>query len=126
MQAPTPCALEDLGGDLLALSGRNQTTLTDSLGAVTAAPDTQVHIRNLDGSVTGLTQVSLTGAENGIGTAWLGDTENLVFGLDASGVGTLLVLDFDGRRLDVYQVPEPASMAMIGLGAFLLARRRRA
>jgi len=117
--------LEDVGSDLLALSGRNQTTLTDSLGGVTNVVDTRVHIRNLDGSATGLTQFELNGDENGIGTPWLNDTKNLSFGVDGRGRPVLLVVDFVDRRLDVY-VPEPGTLGLLGVSALLaMARRRR-
>jgi len=117
--------LEGVGSDLLAFSGRNMTTLTDLAGAVTNVSDTMVHIRNLDGSVAGLTQIVLNGDENGIGTPWGNDAKNLAFGLDGGGMQTLLVLDFVERRLDVYQVPEPASLSMLVLGGLLALRRRR-
>ncbi len=119
--------LEDAGSDLLAFSGRDATQLTDLLGGVTAVSDNQVHIRNLDGSVTGLVQTELTGDENGIGTPWgsTSDTKNLAYGKDASGRPVLLVLDFVERRLDVY-VPEPTTAMLLGLPALLAIRRRRA
>jgi hypothetical protein len=118
--------LEDLGSDLLAFSGRNMTTLTDLDGGVTNVSDTNVHIRNVDGSITGLTQIVLTGDENGIGTAWQNDTKNLAFGLDDDGgLATLLVVDFIERRLDVYQVPEPASLGLLAAGSLIVLLRRR-
>jgi hypothetical protein len=117
--------MEDLGSDLLALSGRNMTMFTDSTGGVTTVSDTDVHIRNLNGAVSGLTQFVLHGDEDGIGTPWANDTKNLAFGLDASGNGTLLVVDFVERRLDVYQVPEPGTVAFVALGGLAMLRRRR-
>ena len=115
--------LEDLGSDLIAFSGRNMTTLTDSLGGVTTVDNKMVHIRNLDGSTTGLTQIALAGNENGIGTPWADNLKNLAFGLDASGKATLLVLDYTGRRLDVYQIPEPTTLALFALVGLVLRRR---
>lgn len=117
--------LSDLGTDLLAMSGRNMTQFTDLAGGTTSVDDTMVHIRNLDGSVGSLTQISLNGAEDGIGTAWTGDIKNLAYGLNATGDPTLLVVDFIGRRMDVYVVPEPAMLAALLMGGLAVVRRRR-
>jgi autotransporter-associated beta strand protein len=95
--------IEESGSSLLAVSGRNMTQFTDLLGGVTDVSDTNVQIRNLDGSTTGLTQIELNGGENGVGTPWRNDTKALTFGVDGGGRGTLLVVDFIERRLDVYQ-----------------------
>jgi hypothetical protein len=117
--------LEDLGSDLLAVSGRNMTNFTDSGGVVTNVADTSVHIRNLNGSTTDLTQIELRGDEGGIGTPWTGDTKNLAFGLTDDGYPILVVVDFIERRLDVYGVPEPASLVLLAAGALAALRRRR-
>jgi len=117
--------LEDLGSDLLAVSGRNMTTFTDLGSAVSAVDDTKVHIRNLDGSIGSLTQILLSGDEDGIGTPWTGDIKNLAFGLNAEGDPTLLVVDFIDRRLDVYVFPEPVSGVLLTLGGLVVLRRRR-
>lgn len=117
--------MEDLGSDLLAFSGRNMTTLTDLNGGVTNVSDTDVHIRNLDGSIAGLTQIVLTGDEDGLGTAWQNDAKNLAFALDDTGQATLLVVDFIERRLDVYQVPEPACLGLLAVGSLVVLGRRR-
>ena len=110
--------LEDVGSDLLAMSGRAMTTFTDSLGGVTTVADTKVHIRKLDGSVTDLTQIVLNGDEDGIGAAWAGNIKNLAFGVDGRGRPVLVVVDYVGRRLDVY-VPEPATLGLLGVSALL-------
>lgn len=117
--------LEDLGSDLLAVAGRNMTQFTDLSAGVSAVDDTKVHIRNLDGSDTGLTQIVLSGDEDGIGSPWTGDIKNLAFGTNASGDPTLLVLDFTERRLDVYVVPEPAMLAGLALAGLVVIRPRR-
>jgi len=117
--------LPGLGSDLLAVSGRNMTTFTDLSAGVTNVDDTKVHIRNLDGSVGSLTQIVLSGDENGIGTPWTGDIKNLAYGLNDDGNPTLLVLDFIDRRLDVYVVPEPSMLASLALVSMLGLRRRR-
>jgi hypothetical protein len=117
--------LEDVGADLLAFSGRDLTTLTDLNGGVSQVADTSVHIRNLDGSTTGLSQIVLTGDEDGIGTPWSGDIKNLAFGFDDAGRATLLVVDLASRRLDVYQVPEPAGATLAGLALLLGVVMRR-
>ena len=120
---------EDLlgvGGDLIAFSGRDAATLTDLAGGVTTVVDTKVQIRNLNGTVTGLTQFELNGDENGIGTPWTGDVKNLAFGFDGNGNQVLLVVDFVGRRLDVYRVPEPTGLALLAIGGLALLRRRSA
>lgn len=117
--------LEGLGSDLLAISGRAMTQFTDLSGGTSVVSDLDVHIRNLDGSATGLTQLTLTGDENGIGAPWGGNVKNLSFGYDASNnQPTLLVLDFVGRRLEVYQVPEPTIPVMLGAAVWILACRR--
>jgi PEP-CTERM motif len=93
------------GGDLLAFSSRGITQTTDLNGVTTSVSNTQVHIRNIDGSTTGLTQTTLIGGEEGIAWEWLNNTKSLAFGVDASGKPTLLVLDFIDKQLDVYQAP---------------------
>jgi hypothetical protein len=98
------------GADLLAFSGRGMSQTTDLDGNITAVSNTQVHLRNIDGSTTGLSQIALTGGEDSIGADWLNNTKNLAFGLDGSGTPTLLVLDFIEKRLDVYQI-QTASLA---------------
>lgn len=115
--------MEDLGSDLLAFSGRGFSGITDSTGGTQTVDKLQVHIRNLDGTTTGLTQIALLGDEDGIGTAWTSDIKNLAFGMDSLGRPTLLVVSFLERRLDVYVVPEPS--ALLGLLAGLLVLRRR-
>lgn len=118
--------LEGLGSDLLAVSGRVMTQFTDLSGGTSPVSDVNVHIHNLNGSVGGLTQLTLTGDEDGIGTPWAGNVKNLSFGYDASNSQpTLLVLDFVGRRLDVYQVPEPTISLMLGAALVMLTYRRR-
>jgi hypothetical protein len=119
--------LEDLGSDLLAFSARGTAdtlNLTDSLGGVTTVSRFGVHVRNLDGSTTGLTQLELAGDENGVGTPWTGDIKNLAFGVNSVGQPTLLVVDFIGRRLDVYIVPEPATLGLLALCGLVVLRRR--
>ncbi len=116
--------LEGFGSDLIAVSSRNLTQYTDALGNVQPIDKLRVHIRNLDGSTAGLTQLDLVGDENGIGTPWTGDIKNLAFGLDAAGVPTLLVASFVERRLDVYQIPEPGALVLLALGGLALLRRR--
>jgi hypothetical protein len=121
--------LEDLGSDLLAFSCRrtdpNNFTmrLTDALGGFTDVDTRRVLIRNLDGTTTGLTQLELVGDEDGIGTPWTSDIKNLAFGHDSLGRPVLLVVDFVGRRLDVYLVPEPAAV-ILALSGLLMLRRR--
>lgn len=115
--------MEDLGSDLLAFSGRGFSGITDSTGGTQTVDKLQVHIRNLDGTTTGLTQIALAGDEDGVGTAWTGDIKNLAFGMDSAGRPTLLVASFLERRLDVYVVPEPSTL--LGLLAGLLVLRRR-
>ena len=39
--------------------------------------------------------------------------------------GGLVVVDFIDRRLDVYGVPEPASLLVMAVGGMALLRRRR-
>lgn len=117
--------LEDLGSDLLAVSGRGMNTFTDLAGNVTNVDKTDVHIRNLDGSTNLLSQISLNGDEEGIGTPWTGEIKNLAFGHDAAGNPVLLVVDFSDRRLDVYMVPEPALLGGLALVSVLAMRRRR-
>ncbi len=110
--------------DLLALTARGTSVFTDSQDGETVVDDKYVHIRNLDGTPGGLSQIVLTGAEGGLAGEWTGNIKDLAFGLDAAGTPTLLVLDFVGRRLDVYQVPEPAALTLLALGAVALVRRR--
>jgi len=129
--------LEGLGpseNSLLAFSGRNMTSLTDSQGGMTAVSDGNVHIRNLNGSVTDLTQIVLTGAEpiNGVAQpAWTdvdanSDTRNLAVGIDGDGRTVLLVVDFLSRRLDVYiAVPEPSSVLLLAASTLLVGGFRR-
>ncbi len=92
------------GADLLAFTGRSMTQTTDLNGNATSVADTNVHLRNLDGSTTGLSQIALTGSEDGIAVDWQNTAKNIAFGIDPSGIPTLLVLDLIERRLDVYQV----------------------
>ena len=116
--------LEDVGSDLLAVTGRNMTQFTDLTGGTSAVDDTRVHIRNLDGTIGSLTQIVLNGDEDGIGTPWTDDIKNLAFGRDATGNPVLLVVDFTGRRLDVYRVPEPAMIVSVALAGLVALRRR--
>lgn len=110
--------------DLLAVTARDCQAFEDKFNQFSPTDDTAVHIRNLDGSTTGLTQLALTGDEGGLGTAWTSDVKDLMWGLDATGLPTLLVLDFAERRLDVYQVPEPGALGLLLVGGLMLLRRR--
>lgn len=113
--------------DLLALTVIDAATFTDLLGGVSFVADTAVHLRNLNGTTAGLTQLTLWGDEDGIGVPWDSHQKSLAFARDVNGTGTLLVVDFFGRRLDVYQLPEPAGvllLAVLGLGTRVRRRRR--
>ncbi|MCS7032402.1 MAG: PEP-CTERM sorting domain-containing protein, partial [Phycisphaerae bacterium] len=79
-------------------------TFTSSTGVVSGFDARWVHLRNLDGNVTGLTQTQLFGDEDGIGTQYSGEVKNFASALDANGNPILLVLSFADKRLDVYQL----------------------
>ncbi len=95
---------------LLACSARLAANFTPLGGSATPIIDTQVHIRNLDGSTTDVAVTELTGGEGGVGTDWAAgsNVKNLAYGPGTDGNRYLLVLDFVSRRLDVYRVePSP-------------------
>jgi hypothetical protein len=116
--------MEDLGADLLAVTGRAMTQFTDLAGSTSAVDPTDVLIRNLDGSTTTLTQLGLNGDEDGIGTPWTGQIKNLAFGEDGAGNPVLVVVDFTDRRMDVYTVPEPTMLGVLALAGLTALRRR--
>jgi hypothetical protein len=80
-------------------------TFTDSTNAVQPSADARaIQITNLDGTRTGITQTTLVGDEDFLGAPYIGQIKGFNTGRDANGNSVLLVADFSGNRLDVYQV----------------------
>ena len=104
------------GGDLLAIVARDSA----SLGG-TSISDTNVFITDLQGNIV----QTLTGSESGLSAAFANDTKSLDYAIAPDGTPTLVITDFVERRLDVYQIPEPTTLALAGLGGLTLLRRRR-
>jgi hypothetical protein len=104
------------GADLIALQQRTNNvggigSFTDLTGGTTTFNETQVQVRNLNGTTTGLTQTTLNGDEDGVGGVYAGGIKNFAFANDASGRPTLVVVGFDQRRLDVYSLEPTWSAA---------------
>lgn len=105
------------GDDLMLLSVRPDGaadlpfTFTDSTATAQSGLDSRhVLIRQRNGTTGALTQLSLTGAEDG-GTAYTSNLKGLATGRDASGAPVLLVVSFAEKRLDLYRVESEWNVA---------------
>jgi hypothetical protein len=96
------------------ISGGDVLSQTNSLGLQELGADARnINIRNLDGTVTGIQQLSLDGSEDFLGAAYTSQIKGMNTGRDVNGNPVLLVVDFSGNRLDIFQV-EPTWTAATG------------
>jgi hypothetical protein len=101
------------GGDLVAFSTRGTADATTSVNVIDLLGNNQTlnvnsfHVRNPNGTITGVAQHTFNGDEDGLSGAFTSNRKNFAYGKDANNNPVLLVLSFNERRLDVYTL-EPA------------------
>ena len=89
----------------IRVSGLNDLVLTQFDGTVQTTVDARdVQIRNLNGSLAGISQAQLNGSEDFLGNFYNGQIKGFATGKDANNNPVLFVVDFISNVLDVFQV----------------------